>query len=81
MDAHQHALTIGEQTNTPQVVWQALAGLAAIDAKLGKVEQAVQHYREAIDTIEDVRRRIGISEDRASFFADKVNIYEKLIGR
>lgn len=80
MDAHQHALTIGEQTNTPQVVWQALAGLAAIDAKLGKVEQAVQHYREAIDTIEDVRRRIGISEDRASFFADKVNIYEKLIG-
>jgi CHAT domain-containing protein/lipopolysaccharide biosynthesis regulator YciM len=80
MNAHQQALTIGERTNTPQLIWQALAGLAAIDEKLGKPEQAIRHYRQAIDTIEDVRRRIGISEDRASFFADKVNIYEKLIG-
>ena len=79
MDAYQQALAIGERTNTPPVVWQALAGLAAVYEQQGKVEQAEKHYRQAIETIEDVRRRIGISEDRASFFADKVRIYERLI--
>ena len=79
-EAHRRALDIGERTNTPQVVWHALAGLAAVFEKQGKVEQAVQHYRQAIETIEDVRSRIGISEDRASFLADKVEVYEKLIG-
>ena len=79
LEAHQRALEIGERTNTPQVVWNALAGLAAVFEKQGNVAQAVQHYRKAIDTIEDVRSRIGISEDRASFLADKVEIYEKLI--
>jgi CHAT domain-containing protein/Tfp pilus assembly protein PilF len=78
-EAHNQALAIGERTNTPQVVWNALAGLAAVFEKQGKVEQAVQHYRQAIETIEDVRSRIGISEDRASFLSDKVEIYEKLI--
>ncbi|HEU4435769.1 MAG TPA: CHAT domain-containing protein, partial [Pyrinomonadaceae bacterium] len=79
MDAYQHALAIGERTNTPSVIWQALAGLAAVYEQQGKVEQAEKHYRQAIEAIEDVRRRIGISEDRASFFADKVRIYERLI--
>ena len=79
-EAHRRALDIGERTNTPQVVWNALAGLAAVFEKQGKVEQAAQHYQQAIEKIEDVRSRIGISEDRASFLADKVEIYEKLIG-
>ena len=78
-EAHRSALDIGERTNTPQVVWHALAGLAAVFEKQGKVEQAAQHYQQAIETIEDVRSRIGISEDRASFLADKVGIYKKLI--
>lgn len=79
LEAHRRALEIGERTNTPQVVWNALAGLAAVFEKQGNVEQALQHYRKAIDTIESVRSRIGISEDRASFLADKVEIYERLI--
>ena len=79
-ETHRRALNIGERTNTPQVVWNALAGLAAVSENQGKVEQAAQHYQQAIETIEDVRSRIGISEDRASFLADKVEIYEKLIG-
>lgn len=79
-EAHRRALDIGGRTNTPQVVWNALAGMAAVFEKQGKVELAAQHYQQAIDTIEDVRSRIGISEDRASFLADKVEIYKKLIG-
>jgi len=80
MDAHRRALAIGERTQAPQVVWQALAGLAEVFRKQGNVEQAAQHYRQAIETIEGVRSRIGIAEDRASFFADKIEIYKKLLG-
>lgn len=80
MDAHQRALAIGERTQTPQVVWQALAGLAAVLQKQGNLEQATEHCRRAVEEIEGVRNRIGIAEDRASFFADKIQIYKKLIG-
>jgi CHAT domain-containing protein/Tfp pilus assembly protein PilF len=80
MDAHRRALAIGERTQAPQVVWQALAGLAAVLQRQGNLEQAAQHYRQAIETIEGVRSRIGIAEDRASFLADKIDVYKKLLG-
>lgn len=80
LDAHRRALAIGERTQAPQVIWEAQAGLAAVLQKQGNLEPAAQHYRQAIETIEGVRSRIGISEDRASFLADKIDVYKKLIG-
>jgi CHAT domain-containing protein/Tfp pilus assembly protein PilF len=79
MGAHRRALTIGNHTQAPQVIWEALTGLAAIQQRQGQSEQAAQLYRQAIDTIESLRSRIGISEDRASFFADKIDAHKKLI--
>ncbi|MGH9971705.1 MAG: CHAT domain-containing tetratricopeptide repeat protein [Pyrinomonadaceae bacterium] len=80
LEAHRRALAIGERTQAPQVVWEALAGLAAVFEKQGNLEQAAQYYRQAIETIEGVRSRIGITEDRAGFLADKVDVYKKLLG-
>lgn len=80
LDAHRRALAIGERTQAPQVVWEAQAGIAAVMQKQGNLDQAAQHYRLAIETIEGVRSRIGLTEDRASFLADKINVYKKLLG-
>ena len=79
MDAYRRALAIGERTQAAQVAWQALAGIAGILQKQGNLEQAAQHYRQAIGRIEGLRSRISIAEDRASFLADKIDIYKKLI--
>src|SRR5262249_47142880 len=38
------------------------------------------HYREAIKVIEDTRAKLGVDEEKASFFEDKTEIYKKLIG-
>lgn len=79
MGSHRQALAIGERAQAPQVIWEALTGLAAIQQRQRQPEQAARHYRQAIETIEGVRSRIGISEDRATFFADKIAAYEKLV--
>ncbi|MGH9930394.1 MAG: CHAT domain-containing protein, partial [Pyrinomonadaceae bacterium] len=79
MDAHRRALAIGERTNTPHIIWQALAGMAAILQKQGSLEESSRRYRQAIQTIESVRSRIGIAEDRASFLANKIDVYKKLL--
>ena len=79
LDAHLRALAIGERTQAPEVIWQALAGLAAVLQKQGNLEHAAQRYRQAVETIEGVRSRIGIPEDRASFLADKIEVYKKLL--
>ncbi|MCU1266619.1 MAG: Tetratricopeptide 1 repeat-containing protein [Acidobacteria bacterium] len=79
MDAHRRALAVGERIQAPEIIWQALAGLAAVFQNQGNLEQATQQYRQAIETIEDVRARIGIPEDRATFLADKIDVYKKLL--
>jgi CHAT domain-containing protein/Tfp pilus assembly protein PilF len=80
IEAHRRALDIGERAQTPVILWQARAGLAAASQKQGNLEEAATHYRHAVETIESVRGRIGTTEDRASFLADKVELYKKLIG-
>ena len=77
--AHRQALAIGERAQAPQVIWDAFTGLGAIEQKQGHPGQAAQHYRHAIEAIEGMRSRIGISEDRASFFANKIAAYKKLV--
>ena len=79
-DAYHQALVIGERTHTPEIIWQAQSGLASVSQQQGDLEQATKYFRRAIETIESVRNRIGISEDRASFLADKIVVYKKLLG-
>lgn len=80
IDDYRRALAIGERTEAPQIVWEAQAGIAAALHRQGNSEQAAQHYRQAVETIDGIRSRIGIPEDRASFLVGKIDVYKKLLG-
>ncbi len=73
------ALAIGETTRNLPVVWRAEAGLAAALEQQGKMDDALDHYRRAIESVEAVRGRIEIAEEKAAFFQDKVEAYRKVV--
>jgi CHAT domain-containing protein/tetratricopeptide (TPR) repeat protein len=77
---HRKALSIGEQTRMPRVIWHASAQLAAALEKQDRSAEALGHYRRAVDTIEKVRGRLEIAEEKAGFFEDKIEVYKSLIG-
>jgi CHAT domain-containing protein/Flp pilus assembly protein TadD len=80
LQSHQQALQTGERYRHSQIIWQARAGLASAYEKMGRLDQAREHYREAINMIEDTRAKLGVDEEKAGFFEDKVEIYKRLVG-
>jgi CHAT domain-containing protein/Tfp pilus assembly protein PilF len=55
--------------------WVAHAGLATAYQRLGQLDQARAHYVDAIKVIEGVRAKLGGVEEKASFYQDKVEVY------
>jgi CHAT domain-containing protein/Tfp pilus assembly protein PilF len=77
---HRKALAIGEQTRMPRIIWQANAGLAATLEKQGRRAEAIGHYRQAVESIERVRGKLEVAEEKAGFFENKIEVYKSLIG-
>lgn len=73
------SLALGERTQTPNLIWQAYAGLAAAAKGQGLFEQALNYYQRSITTIEQTRTELKGEEERAGFFQDKIDVYRKLV--
>ena len=78
-DAFKRSLTIAEAAGIPERVWRAHAGLATVYEGRRSTEEALLHYRSAIETIESVRGRLAIPDDRAGFLQDKVEVYRGVV--
>jgi len=63
----------------PEYRWRALRGLGKVEARLGKFEQAIRHYRQAIDEIEKMRAGLAQKDMKASYMQDKMHVYNELI--
>ena len=60
----------------PLVQWHVRHAMALAYWGLGEADQAEQHFREAIDTIEAMRDNLEGREHRAAFVQGKVGAYE-----
>lgn len=78
-EAYQHGLALGRETNMPEVVWRANAGLSRVSRTQGRFTQAAAQNRAAIDAIERIRGRLGTEEDKAGFLEDKIEVYRRQI--
>ena len=59
--------------------WEAYAGLASAHEKLGKYEQAIESYQEAVKAIEIVRTTVDAENDQTGYFQSKVAVYQALV--
>lgn len=76
--AYQQALAIGQQTQVLAIVWRAEAGLARL-AQDAQPQEALLHYRRAIETIEQIRTRQTSGEEKAGYFQDATEVYQQAI--
>ena len=53
--------------------------MAALYQQLRQLDKAQDHYRLAIQALEDTRQKLEKDEEKISFWQDKVKIYKDLI--
>lgn len=80
IETYQQALRLALARDSTRQIWVAYAGLAACHARRGRAWQARDLYLQALQVMESVRARLKLSEDKAGFLQDKVEVYQKLLG-
>ncbi len=76
--AYQKALAVGQKIQVLSVIWRAEAGLARL-AQDAQPQEALQHYRRAIDAIEKIRTRQTSSEEKTGYFQEATDVYQKAV--
>jgi tetratricopeptide (TPR) repeat protein len=76
--AFQQSLDIGRQAQAPSIIWQAEAGLAR-SRRQHQPEQALLHFRRAIEAIENIRGQQTSPEEKIGFFQDKTEVYQHAV--
>lgn len=63
----------------PALSWQAHVGLGRVAEVQGQIARAYEHYGRAIECLETVEARLGLTELQAGFLADKLGVYRRAI--
>ena len=79
IESFEQARQIAASIDNLRNVWKAYAGSAAAYQSLGQFGKAREHYRLAIEAMENVRARLGGEEEKVGYFQDKVAVYKKQI--
>ena len=80
--AASHFKTTGDlaqRLNIPEALWRALRGEAFSLAKLGQKEKAVEIYKKAVATVDQMRAAIKVEEFQNGFLTDKQEVYQELV--
>ena len=76
--AYQQALDLGRRIQSPSIVWKAEVGLAR-SRQEHHPEQALIHFRRAIEAIETIRDRQDTPEEKTGVFQNKTEVYQDAI--
>jgi tetratricopeptide (TPR) repeat protein len=76
--AYQQALDIGRKIQVQSIIGKAEAGLARASQQ-DRPEQALLHFRRAIEAIENIRGRQTTSEEKTGFFENKTEVYQQTV--
>ena len=75
----EKALNEGTQMDAFDLSYESLGGIAAVEAKQKRYDEAIEHYDQAIEKIESVRERLRIESYKTTFMESKISIYESII--
>ncbi len=73
------ALALGDRSGRRQVLWEPLFYLGRCFEASGRIEEALESYRNSIEAIEHVRSQLTIEDYRVGFARGKIKVYERLI--
>ncbi|QXE87034.1 CHAT domain-containing protein [Geomonas nitrogeniifigens] len=79
-ESYTKALELADAMLLREVRWRALLGLARLKEQGGDREGAVASYRQALETVEGLRAEIRLDQLKDGFLADKMDVYQGLVG-
>jgi CHAT domain-containing protein len=79
VDYYRQALAIGRETQDPNILWNAEAGLGACFEQLGEPGQAISHYANAVAVYDAVREGLEVDFLGSTFLADKYEAYPAIV--
>ncbi len=72
------SISLSQEIGFAQWTWKAHAGLAGVYEKQEKFQEALKHYKKAIDYTERLRSQIQLEEHKSGFLSDKIEVYISL---
>jgi CHAT domain-containing protein/tetratricopeptide (TPR) repeat protein len=75
----EKAVTIGHELGVPRTIWNSEWGLAISYEQKEEYDKALQHFRNAIHTVESIRGKLLTQEQKVGFLGETIDIYEGLI--
>ncbi|MBJ6749157.1 CHAT domain-containing protein [Geomonas anaerohicana] len=79
-ESYGKALELADAMLLREVRWRALLGLARLKEQGGDRDGAVASYRQALETVEGLRAEIKLDQLKDGFLADKMDVYQGLVG-
>ena len=76
---YQRTYDISKRHHMKEVLWRASAGHGAVLRSVGRKEEAVRHYAEAVDIVESMRAALKVEEFRNSFQTKTQDLYRDII--
>jgi CHAT domain-containing protein/uncharacterized protein HemY len=79
----EEALTRAIETLTPvgmpDLLWPALYQKGLVCRDTGKTTEAIQWMKQSVDVIEQVRGQVPLTEQKWTYFENKLDVYEDLV--
>ena len=79
IDYYQRTYDISKRHHMKEVLWRAAAGHGDVLRFLGRKEEAVNRYAEAVDIVESMRAALKVEEFRNSFQTKTQDLYRDII--
>ncbi|MEW6410224.1 MAG: CHAT domain-containing tetratricopeptide repeat protein, partial [Nitrospirota bacterium] len=79
LEYHKKSCELSDSINIPWLTISTYSKAATDYRMLGKLENAIDHYKKAIDAIEDTRTMLQSEEMRSSFFEQTTKTYDGMI--
>jgi CHAT domain-containing protein len=73
------AQDIEKAVRDPDLDWRLAYGAGQAQEKLGRNQEALTSYKQAVSTIEDVRSQLGEERFRSGYIEDKYQVYVALV--
>jgi len=80
LDSYRRAMEAADTMLLREVRWRALFGIAKLQQNSGDTGAAVESYRKAIDTVEELRAEIRLDQLKDGFLANKMDLYAGMVG-
>jgi CHAT domain-containing protein/tetratricopeptide (TPR) repeat protein len=72
-------LDVTQALDVPPLLYRAYHGLGQVAERQGRLHEASEQLRRAVETVEGLRQRLRIEDLRLAFLEDKLQVYSDLV--